>query len=58
MIYFKDEEEIKAHMESHEICMVFSCKHCNYQVPPVVIILSFVQNKHVFILLRIITGMP
>lgn len=25
------EDEIKLHMESHEICMVFSCKHCNYQ---------------------------
>jgi hypothetical protein len=28
----QDEDEIKAHMDSHEICMVFSCKHCNYQV--------------------------
>ena len=26
------EEEIKTHMESHEICMVFSCKHCHFQV--------------------------
>ena len=26
------EEEIKLHMDSHEICMVFSCKHCSYQV--------------------------
>jgi len=25
------EEEIKTHMESHEICMVFSCKHCHFQ---------------------------
>lgn len=26
-----DEDDIKNHMESHEICMLFSCKHCNFQ---------------------------
>ena len=28
----EEEEDIKLHMDSHEICMVFSCKHCSYQV--------------------------
>jgi hypothetical protein len=42
----QDEDEIKAHMDSHEICMVFSCKHCNYQVAYITVIPGSVHYRN------------